>query len=377
MSPTRRLRVGVIGLGEIAQIMHLPYLRELEERYEIAAICDISPQLVARIGDLYGVDHRYTDFRALVAQPDLDAVFVLTPYHFQPALAALQQGKHVLVEKPMCTNLREADTLIETAARNGCILMVAYMKRYDPGYLYGQRKIQEIPDIRLVELHDIIGPNALFIREAHRVYRFDDQPRDLIAQQQAEYQAAITEAIGPVPPHVRQAYSLMLGLSVHDVTILCGAVGRPRRVLTTHIWDDGRFFSSLLDYGDFLCTFTTGRTEMRRFDEVLRVYGRQRVVTISFPSPYIRNMPTLVHVEEMADGAFTDCRVEASYEEAFKRELIHFHECVTEKRRPLTSGEEGRADIALLIQMIEAYKRGAGAGLDPAALAQTTPPGAR
>jgi len=92
MSPTRRLRVGVIGLGEIAQIMHLPYLRELEERYEIAAICDISPQLVARIGDLYGVDHRYTDFRALVAQPDLDADVIGPVRHSSDPARALSEA---------------------------------------------------------------------------------------------------------------------------------------------------------------------------------------------------------------------------------------------------------------------------------------------
>src|SRR5215510_12099398 len=127
-----RLRVGVIGCGTVAQIMWLPNIRELDEHFELAAICDLSPGLIESLGEYYGVERRFLDYRDLVAE-QLDAVIVLTPgSHALPAIAALEAGKHVIVEKPMCYTLREADAMIATAARAGKHLMVAYMKRYDP-----------------------------------------------------------------------------------------------------------------------------------------------------------------------------------------------------------------------------------------------------
>ena len=61
-----KLRVGVIGCGQIAQIMHLPYLMELPQ-YELGAICDISAKVVNTVGEWYGVSDRYVDYKQLLA----------------------------------------------------------------------------------------------------------------------------------------------------------------------------------------------------------------------------------------------------------------------------------------------------------------------
>lgn len=100
----RRLKIGVIGLGEVAQIIHLPILQTLSAQYEIAALCDISPALLATIGEKYNVKNFYTEAQELTAQPDLDAVFVLNSdeYHAEGAIWAARNMKHVLIEKPMC-----------------------------------------------------------------------------------------------------------------------------------------------------------------------------------------------------------------------------------------------------------------------------------
>src|SRR5689334_16087591 len=90
----QRIRVGVIGLGEVAQIIHLPILQALADRYEIGALCDVSPGLLAAMGERYRVERRYADAHELVAQPDLDVVFVLNSdeYHAEHTIAALQHG---------------------------------------------------------------------------------------------------------------------------------------------------------------------------------------------------------------------------------------------------------------------------------------------
>jgi predicted dehydrogenase len=100
-------------------MMHLPHLLELDDLYEIVAVCDVSPGTLAFVGERYRVARRHGDWRDLLREP-LDAVLIATPGSHAPvALAAIRAGKHVLTEKPMCYTLREADELVETAAASG------------------------------------------------------------------------------------------------------------------------------------------------------------------------------------------------------------------------------------------------------------------
>src|SRR5687767_4158337 len=113
-----RVRVGVVGSGSIAQIMHLPYLQELDDRFAIAALCDVSPATLEAVGERYGVPAhaRFADYRELCASDLVDAVLVCpSGSHVPPAIAALEAGKHVLVEKPLCYRLDEADALVAAA----------------------------------------------------------------------------------------------------------------------------------------------------------------------------------------------------------------------------------------------------------------------
>ena len=72
-----RLRAGIIGVGAIAQMMHLPYLRELDDRFQIVALCDVDPVALAEVGRRYGVTRLFASAAELLAEP-LDVVFILT-----------------------------------------------------------------------------------------------------------------------------------------------------------------------------------------------------------------------------------------------------------------------------------------------------------
>lgn len=353
----QKVKIGLIGCGMVAQVMHLPYLRESSDRFEIGALCDVSPDLVKTLGRIYQVPRTFTDYRAMLDQADLDAVMVLTPHHAAPAIAAARAGKHVFVEKPMVVNLEEADELIDAAREHDVQVMVGYMKRYDPGYLAGLREIEPVREqVRLVELHDVIGPNAAFLAH-HPIDRFDDVPPAILREGAEKYDAAIRVAIGDVPDLVKRAYQLMLGLSTHDVAILVGAFGYPEEVASVEIWDGGRFYTATLRYpGEARCVFYTGVTPgIRRFDEKLTAISPNRTVEISFPSPFLKSAPTMVTVRENQDGSYRENSVLASYEEAFKEELIHFHACVVDDRPPRTGAAEGKRDTELLIELIRTY----------------------
>lgn len=353
----RRIKVGLVGCGMIAQVMHLPYLSELDDRFELAALCDVSPGVVRALASHYQVSRTFTDYREMLDQADLDAVFVLTQHHAEPAIATAQAGKHVFVEKPMAVNLDEADALIEAASARHVQVMVGYMKRYDPGYLAGVREIEPVRrEVRLIELHDVIGPNAAFLAH-HKILRFDDVPAEIVRVGAARRDEAIRRAIGDVPEAVKRAYGLMLGLSTHDVAILTGAFGRPEKVHSVEIWDEGRYISATLLYpGETRCVFYTGTTPgLHRFDEKLTAFSPNRVVEISFPSPFLKSAPTLVRTYRNREDTYREESIVASYEESFKEELIHFHECVVHDRSPLTNAVEGRQDTELLLQLVRTY----------------------
>jgi len=354
-----RLKIGLIGCGMVAQVMHLPYLREMEDRFEITALCDVSEQLLDALARGYQVGQTFTDYREMLEHAQLDAVMVLTQQHAEPAIAAARAGKHVFVEKPMVVNLDEADELIDTARARSVKVMVGYMKRYDPGYLTGLREIESVrPEIKLIELHDVIGPNAAFLGH-HKILRYDDIPVDIVAQAAVKRDQALRKAIGDVPEHVKRAYGMMLGLTTHDVSILRGAVGSPEEVLAVEIWDGGRFFTATMRYpGELRCVFYTGATPgIRRFDEKLTFVSPNRTVEISFPSPFLKNAPTMVSIFENRDGAYREESLLASYEEAFKAELVHFHDCIVHDRQPLTDAVHGRQDTELLLQLVRSYMK--------------------
>jgi predicted dehydrogenase len=351
-----RVKVGVIGCGMVAQVMHLPYLRELNARYEIAALCDLSPGLLATLGREYDVRATFADYQDLLDRANVDAVMVLSHHHAPAAIAAARAGKHVFVEKPMVVNLAEADELIDTARVAGVQVMVGYMKRYDQGYLAGLKEIEAVRDrATLIELHDVIGPNEAFLAH-HKVYRFDDIPKDVQARGAAALNAAIRVAIGDAPADLMRAYQLLLGLSTHDVAILRGAFDSPEEVLSVEIWNKGLYCTAIMRYpGELRCVFYTGITRIARFDEKLTCVSPERTVEIAFPSPFLKSTPTLVNVYEQRDGAYhVDC-ITASYEEAFKEELVHFHDCVVHNRRPRTDAVEGRKDHELLLDIVAAY----------------------
>ena len=354
-----RLRVGVIGCGTIAQIMWLPYLRELDDYFELKAICDLSLDLLKSIGNYFNVPCHFTDFRDLVAE-DLDMVIVLTPgSHAPAAMAAMESGKHVIVEKPMCYTLREADAMIAASRRCGKRLMVAYMKRYDPGYLYGCELVRQMKALRYVQINVLHPAESLYFAH-HRIKRFNDVPREKIRDLESEWDRLAVEAIGMVSPRLRLLYQeVFLGSMVHDINALQGVLGPPDQVLFTTIWPDDVTYptiTSVLAYagGPRVVLTWSYLTELRDYFEELAFLGEDSRVRIQFPSPFLKHFPTAVEVQGMENGAECRKRVNVSYAEAFKEELLYFHDCLNKGLEPRTGGSEARKDITVLQQIVAA-----------------------
>jgi predicted dehydrogenase len=125
-----KLRVGIVGVGWFAQTYHVPNLRKTA-RAEVAAVSRRNPERLARAAEALGVERTYTDWRQMLEEMDLDAVIVCTAHnaHFEPALAALGRGLHVLVEKPLALTPQEAWAMVKAEAESPGTLMVGYNSR--------------------------------------------------------------------------------------------------------------------------------------------------------------------------------------------------------------------------------------------------------
>src|SRR5262245_27919195 len=232
----RRLRVGVVGCGQIAQTMHLPYLKRLPQ-IELVALADLSRSLVEAVGALYGVERRYTDYHQLLELPDVEAVFVATRDHAPVSIAAARAGKHVMSEKPIAFNLEDADAVIAAARESRVKLMVAYMKRYDPGFQYALPLFQEMKGVRLIRSHDFGGAFAINDQIFDQRRGADDIPPAVAAAEQEKARADLVRATGPERAHLAATYSSLLHLCTHDATILRGAFGDPAEIAFADIYD--------------------------------------------------------------------------------------------------------------------------------------------
>ena len=120
----RKLRVGIVGCGGIANGKHLPAMKK-NGNFEIVAFCDLIEERARKAKEEYGTpDARvYTDYKELLKE-DVEAVYVLTPnsVHAPVSIAALEAGKHVMCEKPMAKTYAEAKAMVEAAKKSGKLL---------------------------------------------------------------------------------------------------------------------------------------------------------------------------------------------------------------------------------------------------------------
>ncbi len=130
------VRVAILGTGAIAQVVHLPILSGLEG-VEIMAVCDTDRPKATAIANRFEVPRVFRTDEEVFASKDVDAVVICTPSHLheRQAIAALEAGKHVLVERPLALTADGARRVIEAAERSGRTVMVAMNNRYRPDVL--------------------------------------------------------------------------------------------------------------------------------------------------------------------------------------------------------------------------------------------------
>ncbi|MCL2532064.1 MAG: Gfo/Idh/MocA family oxidoreductase [Oscillospiraceae bacterium] len=161
MAKANKVKVGIIGCGGIAHGKHMRFLSQIDE-VEMVAFCDIVEEKAEKACDAFGtIDATFcTDYKELLKNPDIVAVYVLTPNwnHAEISIAAMEAGKHVMCEKPMAKTYKEAKAMLDTSLRTGMKLTIGYQQRWRPDSLY----LKEVCDNG--ELGDIYYARAVALR---------------------------------------------------------------------------------------------------------------------------------------------------------------------------------------------------------------------
>lgn len=354
---TRGLRVGVVGGGLIAQAVHLPNLATMPDRFSLRAIADPSRRVREALAARYEAA-AHADWRALLDE-DLDAVVVCSPHMTHAAVvhAALDQGLHVFVEKPLCISIEDADAICDRAAAAVRVVQVGYMKRYSAAYASFLDSLPPSPEaLRMI---DVVTYDPWMAREPFvpwsKMTPADDIAPKVVAAALEDERRQVAQAVGQDDPETVRSYSYtFLSCLVHDVNLINGALDRlglgdaaePRE---SAAWAGGDAASGSLRLpgGALWRTSWMLLRGLVNFKERALIYFENAIHELGFPAPYQTEAPITHQVATGTDGAH-EVHSRTFVEDPFKAELEHFHDCIVGGDACQTPADEARRDLILL-----------------------------
>jgi predicted dehydrogenase len=355
---THTINVGLIGLGEVAQLMHLPLLAD-DSRFAISAVTDVSPSLVDHIATRYGVPTRHADAAALMADPALDAVFILTPDHLHADLLeqAIRSGKHVFIEKPACLTADQLRPILDIPQRPGQVVFVGYMRRFSRPFLELKRRLPPLADIRHVRIRDIIREAPFFVAQTRNIFRPTDVPPELIAEGRSRTQAMLRSVMGEdCPPDALRGYQVLTGLSSHSFSAMRDLLGTPRGC-SYAVQHKGETVMAVFDYGHFSALYEAVIDDVSRFDAGIEVLTQRQHFRMNYDTPYIRNLPTRLEITTSSDTDTGTEIIGPVYEDPFRIELEAFHDSITTGRPNRTTLADSLEDLLLFKDVARHFRR--------------------
>ncbi|CAG8922224.1 unnamed protein product [Penicillium salamii] len=359
------VRVGIIGCGEIAQVVHIPVLGHLSHLFQITYLCDVSQSALAHCQSKVSGMKPQTTLSAeeLCASPMVDVVFVINSdeYHAAHAILALQHNKHAFIEKPMALNDRDADALISAERESTGRVMVGYMRRYAPAFLDAVKEIGGMDKILYARVRDIIGPNSTFVEQSgtfpFRATDFNEKDTqdkntratDIVRQGLAE------AGLENFDDSMATMWRVLGGLGSHDLSVMREALGMPTGVIGASL--KMPFWSAIFQYPSFTVTYESGIDSVPRFDAHLEVYSAEKTVRVQYDSPYVKGLPTTMHVVENVDGVFRESTIRKTYEDSYTLELKELHAIIVDGAPIRTTAQDAKEDLKIFRMLVKAAER--------------------
>lgn len=348
--------VGLIGLGEVAQLMHLPLLAD-DPRWRIASVSDVSAELTEAMGARYNADFHTTDAQRLIEDPSVDAVFILSPDETHAALAhvAMDAGKHVFIEKPAALSVASLRPLIERED-NGKVAFVGYMRRYSRPFLAMKENLPEPDEIRHVRIRDLITESPYFTAQTRAAMRPGDIPAESREKLRAAGEAELRSVLGAGATATEmRAYRALTGLGCHALSAMRDLFGLPTRVLSAAERNGGLALSVLFDYGVFLASYEAVITDIPVFDSGIDVIAQDRRLSLNYDTPYIRHLPTQLTITALGEEGASQQVIGPHYRDPFQAELDAFHAAVTEGTNIRTTLTDAMQDLELIAEISRGF----------------------
>jgi UDP-N-acetylglucosamine 3-dehydrogenase len=291
----KKLGVAVIGAGGWGK-NHVRVYKELAST-ELVAVCDVNAERAKDVASQFGVK-AYTNSTRMLKNKEIEAVSVCTwsTKLAVEALKALKAGKHVLVEKPMATNTKQAEKLLETAEQNGLHLTVGFLMRFIPG----------LQHIREAVENKKIG--ELVCATARRVSQWPERIGD----------------VGVVKDTAIHDIDVMRYIFNEDPVTVYAKTGSMRHI-------------KFEDYAQIMLTYRGGKSAFIESNWLTPYKTRLLTVTGSGAIMRLDYMTQELWIEEPKENLQPRYR----WQEPLKLELQHFADCILEKKKPLITGVDG------------------------------------
>jgi len=309
------VRVGVVGVGNMGY-HHARVYSSLEKNglVKLVGVVDADPQRARRVAEEFGTK-AFTDYRGLLGE-GVDAVSIAVPtrLHHEVALFFIRNNVHVLVEKPIADTVEKASEMIREAEKQGVILLVGHIERYNPAVRRLKEEIQE------GVLGDIVTLSA--------------------------------KRIGPFDPRVSDV-SIVIDLAIHDIDIMTYLTdSKPVKVYAKARKIYGN--SKADDYAIILITFENGVDgiiETNRLTpyklRLLNIVGVKGVAQLD----YIEQKLVIYDNKYVRDAL-------VKKDEPLKIEITHFIDCVNGQAKPLTPGVIGLNALQIAYAALDSSLRG-------------------
>ncbi|CZR68713.1 uncharacterized protein PAC_18612 [Phialocephala subalpina] len=356
------LGVGIIGCGEVCQTVHLPTLGHLSDYFQVTYLCDVSSDALRHCKKkVAGQEPETTrDVAKLCASPSVDVVFITNSneYHAAHAIIALQHNKHVLLEKPASITIRDADAIIAAESKSHGKVFVGYMRRYAAAFVDAIEEIGGVEKILYARVRDIIGPNSIFVDQSGTFpKKFSDfAPADTedITNRNTELltQALEVECGVEQTDETKRFWRILGGLGSHDLSAMREALGMPTSVKGVSY--NFPFWNVLFQYPGFAVSYESGMDQVPRFDAHIEIYSAKKTVRVQYDTPYVKGLPTTLHICENVDGAYKESMIRRTYEDAYTLEIMELYKMIVEGKQIKTTAADAKKDLEIFGMIMKA-----------------------
>lgn len=307
----KNIKIGVVGIGHLGKY-HLQKYRKLEN-CEIFGVADTMPERAREAAKNYGC-FASADYRDLLGKVDAVSIAVPTGDHFKAASDFLAAGVDVLIEKPICSTVSEADRLIDLARKKNLILQVGFVERFNPAVMALEKVITR----------------PVFI-EVHRLHPFFERGTDV---------------------------DVILDLMIHDLDIILKFVDSKVKSLEAvgvPVLSDKIDISNVRLSFDSGCiaNITASRISAKTMQKI-RFFSPEGYHAVDCQKREIISLNKIINSEGRQQ--IVQNNIEVGSHDPLEEEICSFVEAVLNRTKPVVSGEDARESLKLAVEIVDKMK---------------------